>query len=235
MTREREPFFLRLNETDPGRRAIQIVAFGDSVTQGVMELGRLSPEETYHRLLQRDLEAFYPTSTINVINSGISGDNAPQGLDRLERDVLNYHPDLLLIAFGLNDSTCGMEGVSAFEQTIRKMIDRVKALGSTTIVVLTPPFMATAKTARIHQQHAKVAGLIIHTQTSGSLAVYAQRLREIAASEGVLLADVYAEWERLDRDGVDLNSWLANGLNHPDLRGHQLAAKTIWNTLMKHR
>jgi len=235
MTEGRNHFFQRLDDKNPGRKAIQIVAFGDSVTQGVMELGRMNPEETYHRLLQKDLESFYPTSTINVINSGISGDTAPQSLNRLERDVLNYHPDLLLIAFGLNDSTLGEEGLPEFDKAIRKVIGGVKALGNTTIIVLTPPFMATARTARIHQQHAEVADLIIRTQTSGTLAAYAQRLREIAADESALIADIYAEWERLDKDGVDLNSWLANGLNHPDLRGHQLAAKAIWNTLMRHR
>ena len=191
----------------------------------------MSPEETYHRIFHRDLESFFPNSTINLTNSGISGETATQALTRFERDVLNYYPDLLLIAFGLNDSTLGRDEISGFSSAIREMIQTIKSRGSTTIVLLTPPFMATARTYRIHPQHEEAAEIIIRTQTEGILGDYAQALRDLAKAENVLLADVYAEWSRLQKMGTDLNSWLANGLNHPDVRGHQLAAKAVWNTL----
>jgi lysophospholipase L1-like esterase len=39
-----------------------------------------------------------------VINSGVSGDTAAGALERIDRDVLRFAPDLVIIAFGLNDS-----------------------------------------------------------------------------------------------------------------------------------
>ena len=40
-----------------------------------------------------------------VINSGLSGDTATKALDRLDRDVLAFAPDLVIISFGMNDFT----------------------------------------------------------------------------------------------------------------------------------
>jgi len=231
MTTSAQYFLDRLHDDSPGCRAIQIVALGDSVTQGAMEVGRSSPDETYHRLLQKDLEAFFPASTINVTNAGIGGQTAAQGLERLERDALAHSPDLLLIAFGLNDSTLGREALPGFEKAIREMVTSAKARGGMTIVILTPPFMASERTYRIHPHHENVAEIIIQTQTQGTLEEYAAKLRVIALEEGVILADVYAEWKRLKKAGIDMNTWLANGLNHPDVRGHKIAAQVIWNAL----
>lgn len=231
MTTSARHFLDRLHDNSPGHRAIQIVAFGDSVTQGAMEVGRSSPDETYHRFLQKDLEAFFPASTINVTNSGIGGETATQGLARLERDAFAHHPDLLLIAFGLNDSTLGREALPDFEKAIREMVVSAKVRGGMTIVILTPPFMASERTYRIHPHHENVAEIIIRTQTQGTLEEYAAKLREIALEEGVILADVHAAWNRLKKAGIDMNTWLANGLNHPDARGHKIAALVIWNAL----
>lgn len=231
MSKETDHLFRRLAESDLGRRAIQVVAFGDSVTQGAMEMGRLGSSETYHRLFHQDLEAFYPTTTINVINSGISGETASQAIARLERDVLRYEPDLAFIAFGLNDSVDGPEKIPVFSEAIRHIVREIRGRAPATIVLITPPFMATSKSSRIHPLHEECAELIIRTQTDGVLADYAAALRAVAAEEETVLADVHAEWQRLRETGLDLDCWLSNGLNHPDVRGHRLAAKVIWNSL----
>ena len=42
-----------------------------------------------------------------VINAGIRGDTAVQGLARLERDALWYEPQIVISAFGLNDGNLG--------------------------------------------------------------------------------------------------------------------------------
>jgi lysophospholipase L1-like esterase len=42
-----------------------------------------------------------------VINGGICGDTAVQGLSRLERDVVWYRPHAVILAFGLNDANLG--------------------------------------------------------------------------------------------------------------------------------
>ena len=96
-----------------GGSKIPTIAFlGDSVTQGCFECYRLSEgdiqtifdkDHAYHRYIDRILSMLYPNVPLNIINAGISGDNAAGGLERLSRDVLCHKPDLTVVCFGLND------------------------------------------------------------------------------------------------------------------------------------
>jgi acyl-CoA thioesterase I len=92
--------------------------------------------------------------------------------------------------------------------------------------------MAHRRSFRIHPQHEAFADAIIHAQTSGMLARYAESIRRIAIAHTVILADVHREWQRMVADGLDTDVWLINGLNHPDRRGHKLAAQVIFARLL---
>lgn len=223
---------VRANALDPRQTPVVLAALGDSVTQGVMEHRLLDSSATYHRLLQRELEAFFPTTTFNGINAGVSGDTAAGGLERLERDVIGHNPDLVLIAFGLNDSIRGRLALGDFEGAVREMIKRVREKTSADIVLVTPPFMATRSGPLIHPEHTPHVEEILRAQNDGTLAAYAESLRVIAAKEHLVLADVQAEWKRLQETNVDTNLWLCNGLNHPDPRGHHLASVVIFHSLL---
>lgn len=212
--------------------ALTIVALGDSVTQGVMAQRQLEPASTYHRQLQVELESFFPTCTFNVVNSGIAGESAVQALGRLERDVLRYGPDLVLIGFGLNDSIGGEAGEAAFCDAISRMIREIQATGESDIIILTPPFMATRESGSIHPEHREFAPVIIQAQTGGALARYAERLREIASQHGIPVADVHAEWARIRGDGLDTDLWLTNALNHPNRQGHRIAATLLFHKII---
>ena len=91
-----------------------VIAFlGDSVTQGCFEIyveqGQLltafRAEDGYVTKVKTLLGMLYPAVPVSIINAGISGQNAELGLERLERDVLSYQPDLVVVCFGLNDAT----------------------------------------------------------------------------------------------------------------------------------
>ena len=214
---------------------VVIAALGDSVTQGVMEHIMLDAEGVYHRRLQQKLEAFFPTTTFSTINAGVSGGSAPQAVERLDRDVIRHQPDLVLVAFGLNDSLGGAAGLPGFQDALRTIARRVGQETSAPVIFLTPPFMARKKSFRIHASHEAYAEPIIQAQVSGSLAQYAEGIREVARETGASLADVHAEWTRLADTGLDTDVWLCNGLNHPDGRGHQLAAELIFHVLLTAR
>ncbi len=230
-------FFQRIRDKakDVTLPAVTIVALGDSVTQGVMEHRVLDGEGVYHRLLKQELEAIYPSTSFSVINAGVSGGSAPQAVERLERDVLRHDPDLVLVAFGLNDSLGKREGLPAFENALRKIITQVRQKTQADIVLITPPFMARRTSYRIHADHEAYANVIIGAQVDGSLALYADAIRKVATENQVGLVDVHREWTRLSEDGMDTDVWLVNGLNHPDRRGHKLAATLILTELLKSR
>ncbi|MHB1957928.1 MAG: arylesterase [Acidobacteriaceae bacterium] len=78
-----------------------IVAFGDSLTAG---LG-VGPDESYPADLQRDLDA--RGYRYRVVNLGISGNTTKDGVLRLP-EVLEYHPSVVIVAFGGNDGLRGL-------------------------------------------------------------------------------------------------------------------------------
>lgn len=230
-------FFQRIHEKALRVDAapVMIAALGDSVTQGVMEHHQLDSEGVYHRLVQRELEAFYPTTTFSTINAGVSGSNAVQGRERLDRDVLGHQPDLVLVAFGLNDSLGGEEGLPLFADALEGIVSRIRRETRAGVILVTPPFMARRRNFRIHPDHEVFADDIIRAQTSGVLAKYAETIRRVAVAHTVVLADVHREWERMDAEGLDTDMWLINGLNHPDRRGHKLAAQVIFGRILSLR
>lgn len=78
-----------------------IVAFGDSLTAG---LG-VGHDESYPADLQRDLDA--REYHYRVVNLGISGNTTKDGVLRIP-EVLQYHPSVVIVAFGGNDGLRGL-------------------------------------------------------------------------------------------------------------------------------
>lgn len=73
---------------------------------------------------------------------------------------------------------------------------------------------------------------IIARQTNGVLALYAEKVRDISKVCEIGLVDIHREWMRMSEDGLDTDVWLSNGLNHPDSRGHALAASCVFHVLL---
>jgi len=122
-------FHQRISEKSADRsvRPVLIVALGDSVTQGLAESDRFLHDQVYHAHLKRLLEQRHPLATFSVINAGADGQAAADGLKRFDRDVAPHQPDLLLIAFGLNDAALGgLDGIDPFTRSIEALIERTR-------------------------------------------------------------------------------------------------------------
>lgn len=85
--------------TAEGKDKMVVVAFGDSITQGVIGV---KPEENWLRLLGGMLGDGYA-----LINAGVGGNSAREAMARYDRDVLAKKPDLILIEFGGNNHDPG--------------------------------------------------------------------------------------------------------------------------------
>jgi len=81
----------------PGQTTI--VTLGDSITAGAPG----DPAIAWPAVLGEHLRRNYPDVTWRIVNAGVYGDTAPLGYARFERDVAAVGPQLVLIAFGLND------------------------------------------------------------------------------------------------------------------------------------
>ncbi|MGB8871249.1 MAG: arylesterase [Rhodomicrobium sp.] len=91
-----------LGETSPAKDEIVILAFGDSLTAGL----NIPHDKAFPAQLQAALrEKGYP---VRVLNSGVSGDTAADGLARLDWS-LDEKADGAIVELGANDALRGIE------------------------------------------------------------------------------------------------------------------------------
>lgn len=219
-------------------RPVVIACLGDSVTHGVFDLftdpaGEYTPhylpDLSYAALLGRKLNEMYPAAAVTMLNAGISGDNSRGGLERLERDVLYFRPDLVLVNFGLNDSMNPDPdaGVAAYEKNMTGIFERILASGAEAMLVTpnfmcsyVPPIVVGDKLRGIAEEAARV-------QNEGVLTRYVEAARAAADRLGVPVADAYRRWERMRDAGVDTTALLSNGINHPTAEMNSLFVEEI--------
>jgi len=82
-------------------RTLKLVALGDSLTAGY----GLKPGQSFPDILQKALKA--KGYDVNVVNAGVSGDTAEDGLARFDWSVPS-DADALIIELGANDMLRGM-------------------------------------------------------------------------------------------------------------------------------
>ena len=224
-----ERFHRRIQEKsiNPWEPPVLIVAFGDSVTQGMTAFGEQTHDAVYHARFKRLLEAQYPLGTFSVINAGVSGQTAPGALSLIDRDVIRYEPDLVLVAFGLNDAWNGPGGVEMFVDAMNIVVSRLRSETESDVILLTPNFMNTREPNEATGEEVAAFRASASLQNDGVLAVYAQAVRDVAREHSVPCADVYRAWEDLAARGENTDSMLSNGMNHPTPDAHAIPAELL--------
>ena len=95
---------------------ITILALGNSLTTGY----GLAPEASFASRLQQALRR--EGRDVRVIDGGVSGDTAYDGLRRIDR-LLGYNPDLVTVEFGTNDWFLGLP-VEEIKANLARIIDK---------------------------------------------------------------------------------------------------------------
>ena len=104
-------------------RGTNIIAFGDSLTAG---FGAGQGED-------------YPTGLAkligrDVINAGVSGDTTDSALARIDADVLQRDPRIVIVGLGGNDFLRGSSPESA-EQNLRTIVKRIQSSGAMVVIL----------------------------------------------------------------------------------------------------
>jgi lysophospholipase L1-like esterase len=128
-------------------KPVVIVAFGSSSTQG---FGATSPEFNYPNRLAAQLRRQYPTADITVINRGKGGEDAPEMMKRLQTEVIDLHPDMVIWQVGTNAVLRNLDPAET-ARLVEDGIARIQAVGAD--VVLVDPQYSPAV-----NQHAESAG-----------------------------------------------------------------------------
>jgi acyl-CoA thioesterase-1 len=139
-----------------------------------------------------------------VVNAGVSGDTSVDGLERLD-DLLENRVDVLVLALGINDVLQGLPPERTREN-LQRIIDRTRTRYPDAGVVL--------------------AGMRLWETWPGADARRFQALYpELARENGAALVPFLLEGVA-GRTALNLEDGL-----HPNARGHELMAETVWNTL----
>ena len=166
-----------------------LVIFGESTVEGGGWLKATEQRwaDVLHRLVEHAQEAplvyhnaGLGASVISPRSPGYEASVKPSATERLLDDVIAHAPDLLVIAYGLNDMRAGMDKPE-FEREMSAIIDRVRETLSPLIVMVNVYHMPA------YEYYAPFdRGSLDDTR------VYNQMLSELAAQQGCAYADVWA-------------------------------------------
>jgi lysophospholipase L1-like esterase len=113
--------------------ALRIVAFGSSSTEGI---GASTPAAAYPPRLEAALKRALPqfAGQVTVLNRGIGGENVDDMLRRLDRDVIDAKPHLVIWQTGSNDPLRGVP-LDHFRTETTAAIQRMQEAGIDVILM----------------------------------------------------------------------------------------------------
>lgn len=187
---------------------MKLFFFGDSILTGhLISLHKIWVVRVSSKLAEENLDVI-------VNNSSVNGNTTRMALERMYHDVLDFHPDLLYIQLGLNDSNywetdVGVPRVSknGFEANLYEMIDR--------------SFVSGVKKILLGTNHPilKVVPFEYAPFTSPAMSNknYNSVIRSVASKKDIILIDHEDLWLSSKSSFVDM--LLPDGI-HINERGH---------------
>ena len=110
---------------------VVIIAFGSSSTNG---FGATSPEFTYPNRLAAQLHRQYPGADITVVTRGKGGEDAPEMMKRLQAEVLDARPDLVIWQVGTNAVLRNLDPAET-AKLVEEGAARIQAAGADLVLV----------------------------------------------------------------------------------------------------
>jgi lysophospholipase L1-like esterase len=188
------------------------MAFGNSITEGKTAFST-AIAHPYPELLNLLLATRYIGQVVTVVNKGLGGERAVAGSDRLKVELDAVHPGVVLLEEGINDIADGNPAnVGVMTDALRDMVRKAKARGVTVL-------LATLLPTRAGGTPPRGDGALPLIQTANG------QIRLLAASEDVILVDLYAGFGGSPDPYIDVD-----GL-HPTQDGYQKIADIFFQTI----
>lgn len=184
------------------------VAFGNSITEGKNAFGQIPNH--YVAVLRTMLVARYTAQVVTMLNRGLGGESVVYGSDRIETVLDADRPEAVLVEEGVNDLQPGDPlKVDVVIEALADIVHKAKARGVRV-------FLATLIPGRAGQSRSGAELLIPPTN---------DKIRQLAASEGVTLVDLYQGFGGSPDPYIDVD-----GL-HPNEAGHRKIAEIFFDAI----
>lgn len=219
--------FALLSEAGHNDR-LKIIFFGDSITSLWPTVDSVFAQRVPALLARQGVDCEPAIAGMGSSHSGTLADNdfakVSHALDRFQTDVLDRHPDVVIIGFGTNDAYIdgdNPEGESRiplakYEANLTLMITSLQA-GGVAVVLRTPPPFAFPE-ERMYQDRR------LHS--------YVDAVRRLAKRYETGLADNYQLFQAYGRQNGGYANLLPDGV-HPNDEGHALIAQTVADEVLK--
>jgi lysophospholipase L1-like esterase len=186
--------------------------------------GGFFEQERLYGLVETCLTSRFPDANVVFRNLGWSGDTVrgeartegfqnPDGMARLLKEVRELKPTVLLLAYGMNESFAGADGLGTFIADYDKLLAKLD-LPKARLVILSPTY---------HEDLSRP--LPDPAEHNRDLAAYTAALKKLAAQRGLPFIDLFHALETAKQANP---SWrlTTNGI-HLTEAGHLLAARAI--------
>ena len=187
----------------------RVACIGDSITWGFTLLNPW--RHSYPALLQEKLGPEYEVRNFGYNDAAVRLDaDTPYVSKRVYQESLKWHPDIVLLMLGTNDTKTRNWDPDVFRRDYRRIVESYQTLPSAPRIVLIAPIRI------FHVLGKPILGVHPETMEEG----VRPAIREIAAGTGleiVDLRDLFVD-SRYCRDGV-----------HPQRLGARLLADAIYS------
>ena len=200
---------------------MRIVFFGDSITESGRNLmDRTDLGVGYVKIVSGRLRLLYPEKTLEFINRGVGGETTADLLKRIQEDVIDEHPDVVVLEVGINDvwrrfALGQVVTPEEFRANYTQLVTQLKATGAK--VVLIQPFVLPMEDKQRFRPFVNTFNNII---------------REIAHAEQVALVPMDEIFTGVTQD-IAPSQFSSDGV-HPTHRGCRYIADALIKELKKY-
>ncbi|MDF2922053.1 MAG: hypothetical protein K0R57_967 [Paenibacillaceae bacterium] len=185
-----------------------ITLYGDSIAAGYDSSSRqgIPPyQPAWGNLLAESLRRAYPAAPITFRNPSVGGKSADWGLEQVEELVSIDRPDLVILAFGMNDGT-GHVPPALFGERISGIMDHIRVRQPEVEFILVAPIVPNRLAALPNEPERSFLGEQLN---------YLPVLERLSAQAGCALLDMTSVHSELLRHK---RYWdmTGNHINHPN-------------------
>jgi len=223
------------------KNSYTIVAYGDSITKGVV----YDNEKSKYMFVKENFTKIIGNKIKGVVyNEGKFGNTIMRGAQKMYNDVIKKSPDMVLVEFGGNDCDYNWEDIAknpnmeykpktdiiVFRETLLTMIDTLKINNILPVLMTLPPldhlryFKWIAKEDSFAEKNilqwlgTKDRIFTLHNS-------YSKMITEVANETGTVLIDLRSEFLKYS----DYSQFLCKDGIHPNIEGQSLIATVILN------
>lgn len=204
------------------KQDIRMVVYGDSISEGCSSSAQWNHEPQcppYAELVKEGIE-YYGGVSVTMKNLSVGGkDSVWAAEDGQIGTLVEEKPDLLILAFGTNDSYINVES-GVYRKNLGKIISAVKAVNSECQIILIAPFPSNEKTKQYQAQD------IVCT----ALTELAEEDAEKENWMDICLVDMYHNVRKM----LEVKNYYeiaANNINHPNDFIHRFYAMNILSAI----